>query len=79
MNLQDAKPVTNHILVSSTYVFFVFNSQTVVIDDVSAARVHKLLLIVTLVSNFPLLIVGLGAIMLAIFIILLYRARKQKV
>ncbi|KAF3849169.1 hypothetical protein F7725_015666 [Dissostichus mawsoni] len=51
---------------------------TVVIDDASAARVHKLLLIVTLVSNFPLLIVGLGAIMLAIFMILLYRAHKQK-
>ncbi|KAK5879060.1 hypothetical protein CesoFtcFv8_024405 [Champsocephalus esox] len=55
-----------------------FINETVVIDDASAARVHKLLLIVTLVSNFPLLIVGLGAIMLAIFIILLYRARKQK-
>ncbi|XP_033978750.1 lysosome membrane protein 2-like isoform X2 [Trematomus bernacchii] len=55
-----------------------FINETVVIDDASAARVHKLLLIVTLVSNFPLLIVGLGAIMLAIFIILLYRAHKQK-
>lgn len=56
-----------------------FNTQSVVIDDASAARVQKLLLIVTLVSNFPLIIVGLGALMLAIFIVLLIRARKQKV
>uniref|UniRef100_A0A8C3GC68 Lysosome membrane protein 2-like n=1 Tax=Cyclopterus lumpus TaxID=8103 RepID=A0A8C3GC68_CYCLU len=50
----------------------------VVIDDASAARVQKLLLIVTLVSNFPLFIVGLGVLMLAVFIVLLIRARKQK-
>ncbi|XP_063745278.1 lysosome membrane protein 2-like isoform X2 [Eleginops maclovinus] len=55
-----------------------FLNESVVIDDASAARVHKLLLIVTLVSNFPLIIVGLGAIMLAIFIILLLKARKHK-
>ncbi|XP_070706478.1 lysosome membrane protein 2-like isoform X2 [Pempheris klunzingeri] len=55
-----------------------FLNESVVIDDASAARVHKLLLIVTLVSNFPLIIVGLGAIMLAVLIILLVRARKQK-
>ncbi|KAM6976000.1 lysosome membrane protein 2-like [Tautogolabrus adspersus] len=55
-----------------------FLNESVVIDDASAARVHKLLLIVTLVSNFPLIIVGLGAIMLAVFILLLYRARQQK-
>lgn len=50
-----------------------------VIDDVSAARLHKLLLISTVVSNFPLIFVGLGAIMLGVLIILLVRARKQKV
>ncbi|XP_056287956.1 lysosome membrane protein 2-like isoform X2 [Pseudoliparis swirei] len=55
-----------------------FINESVVIDDASAARVHKLLLIVTLVSNFPLFIVGLGALLLAVFIILLIRARKQK-
>ncbi|KAM9338044.1 lysosome membrane protein 2-like isoform 2-T2 [Symphorus nematophorus] len=55
-----------------------FLNESVVIDDASAARVQKLLLIVTLVSNFPLIIVGLGGIMLAVFIILLVRARKQK-
>nr|BAM36398.1 CD36 antigen [Oplegnathus fasciatus] len=55
-----------------------FLNESVVIDDASAARVQKLLLIVTLVSNFPLVIVGLGAILLGVFIILLVRARKQK-
>ncbi|XP_032395478.1 lysosome membrane protein 2 isoform X2 [Etheostoma spectabile] len=55
-----------------------FLNESVVIDDASAARVHKLLLIVTLVSNFPLIIVGLGAILLVALIILLVRARKQK-
>lgn len=55
-----------------------FINESVTIDDASAARVHKLLLIVTLVSNFPLIIVGLGGIMLVVFILLLARARKQK-
>ncbi|XP_073333908.1 lysosome membrane protein 2-like isoform X2 [Pagrus major] len=55
-----------------------FLNESVVIDDASAARVQKLLLIVTLVSNFPLIIVGLGAIMLAILIVLLIRDRKKK-
>ncbi|XP_034751593.1 lysosome membrane protein 2 isoform X1 [Etheostoma cragini] len=55
-----------------------FLNESVVIDDASAARVNKLLLIVTLVSNFPLIIVGLGAILLVVLIILLVRARKQK-
>ena len=56
-----------------------FSFQTVVIDDASAAKLHKLLLIVMLVSNLPLLIVGMGAIMLLVFILLLIRARKHKV
>ncbi|XP_038590485.1 lysosome membrane protein 2-like isoform X1 [Micropterus salmoides] len=55
-----------------------FLNESVVIDDASAARVHKLLLIVTVVSNLPLIIVGLGAILLIVLIILLVRARKQK-
>uniref|UniRef100_A0A673AXN7 Scavenger receptor class B, member 2c n=1 Tax=Sphaeramia orbicularis TaxID=375764 RepID=A0A673AXN7_9TELE len=54
-----------------------FLNESVVIDDASAARVQKLLLIVTLVSNFPLIIVALGAIMLAVFLVLLVRARRQ--
>ncbi|XP_029372225.1 lysosome membrane protein 2 isoform X2 [Echeneis naucrates] len=55
-----------------------FLNESVVIDDASAARVQKLLLIVTLVSSFPLIIVGLGLIMLLVFIILLVRDRRQK-
>lgn len=55
-----------------------FLNESVIIDDASAARVHKLLLIVNLVSNFPLIIVGLGAIMLAVLVLLLVRARNQK-
>ncbi|KAM7392689.1 hypothetical protein PAMA_007691 [Pampus argenteus] len=55
-----------------------FINESVVIDDASVARVQKLLLIVTLVSHFPLIFVGLGAIMLVVLIILLLRARKQK-
>lgn len=54
-------------------------SQSVEIDDNSAARVQKLLLISNLVSNFPLFIVGLGVIMLLILIVLLVKARRQKV
>lgn len=53
--------------------------QSVVIDDASAAKVHKLLTIGNLVSNFPLIIMGLGGILLVVFILLLVRARKQKV
>lgn len=63
---------------NDTIIPVMFINESVVIDDASAARVHKLLLIVTLVSNFPLIIVALGAIMLVVFIILLVRARKQK-
>ncbi|XP_047227652.1 lysosome membrane protein 2-like isoform X2 [Girardinichthys multiradiatus] len=55
-----------------------FLNESVVIDDASAARVHKLLMIVNVVSNFPLIIVGLGGIMLIVFIILLIRAHQQK-
>lgn len=55
------------------------NKQSVEIDDASSERLKKLLLISNLVSNFPLVIVGLGVILLMIFVILLCRARKQKV
>ncbi|XP_061783430.1 lysosome membrane protein 2 isoform X2 [Nerophis lumbriciformis] len=55
-----------------------FLNESVVIDEASAARVHKLLMISTLVSNFPLIFVAMGGIMLLILIVLLMRARKQK-
>ncbi|XP_059213730.1 lysosome membrane protein 2-like isoform X2 [Centropristis striata] len=65
-------------LLNDTIFPVMFLNESVVIDDASAARVHKLLLIVKVVPNFPLFIVGLGGIMLAVLIILLVRARKQE-
>ncbi|KAM9306992.1 lysosome membrane protein 2-like isoform 2-T2 [Pholidichthys leucotaenia] len=64
--------------VNETVFPVMFLNESVVIDDVSAARVQKLLLIVKLVPNFPIVIVGLGGILLVVFIILLVRARKEK-
>lgn len=53
--------------------------QTATIDDESASQMKTLLLIVTLVSNFPLLIVGLGIILLLVLVILFCRNRQRKV
>lgn len=72
----------NHLLnnlMLGAFTCFRFPWKSVVIDDASAARVQKLLTISNVVSNLPLIIVALGAIMLAIFIVLLIRARQQKV
>ncbi|XP_077441939.1 lysosome membrane protein 2-like [Vanacampus margaritifer] len=55
-----------------------FLNESVVMDEASAARVHKLLTIVKVVSNFPLFFVALGAVMLLVLIVLLMRERKQK-
>lgn len=55
-----------------------FLNESVEIDDASSERLKKLLLISNLVSNFPLVIVGLGVILLMVFVILLCQARKQK-
>ncbi|XP_020325773.2 lysosome membrane protein 2 [Oncorhynchus kisutch] len=55
-----------------------FINETVVIDDTSAAKLQKLLLMVTLVSNFPLIIVGLGVLLLLVFICLIVCERKLK-
>uniref|UniRef100_A0A7N6BG47 Scavenger receptor class B, member 2a n=1 Tax=Anabas testudineus TaxID=64144 RepID=A0A7N6BG47_ANATE len=71
-------PVYIQNFLSVTYVVCFHTYKSVVIDDASAARVHKLLLIVNVASNFPLIIVGLGGILLLVFIILLIRARNQK-
>ncbi|XP_041107147.1 lysosome membrane protein 2-like [Polyodon spathula] len=55
-----------------------FINESVVIDDASAKRVRTLLLISTIVTNFPLIIVGFGALLLGVLIILLCRSRMQK-
>lgn len=53
--------------------------QTATIDDASASQMKTLLLIITIVSNFPVIIVGMGAILLLIFIFLVCRNRQRKV
>ncbi|KAL4660455.1 lysosome membrane protein 2-like [Arapaima gigas] len=63
---------------SETIFPIMFVNETFVIDDDSAANMRTMLLIVTLVSNFPLFIVGLGAILLLVFVILICRSRQKK-
>uniref|UniRef100_A0A671L772 Lysosome membrane protein 2-like n=1 Tax=Sinocyclocheilus anshuiensis TaxID=1608454 RepID=A0A671L772_9TELE len=53
-------------------------NETATIDDESAARMRTLLLIVTVMSNFPVIIVGLGAILLVVLIFLICRNRQRK-
>uniref|UniRef100_A0A9J8CIN4 Uncharacterized protein n=2 Tax=Cyprinus carpio TaxID=7962 RepID=A0A9J8CIN4_CYPCA len=57
---------------------FLLNFQTATIDDGSAAQMRTLLLIVTVVSNFPVIIVGLGVILLVVLIFLVCRNRQRK-
>ncbi|XP_017267884.1 lysosome membrane protein 2a isoform X2 [Kryptolebias marmoratus] len=69
-------PKTKHI--NETIFPIMFVNETATIDDDSAAQMRQLLLIVTLVSNFPLLIVGLGIILLLVLVILFCRNRQKK-
>ncbi|XP_067231942.1 lysosome membrane protein 2 [Chanodichthys erythropterus] len=69
-------PLTRNL--NGTIFPIVFLNESVVIDDASAARIHKLLLIVTLVSHFPLILATLGVILLSVAIILAYRFHKNK-
>ncbi|KAK2872216.1 hypothetical protein Q8A67_022113 [Cirrhinus molitorella] len=69
-------PLTRNL--NSTIFPIVFLNESVVIDDASAARIQKLLLIVTLVSNFPLVLVALGVILLLVCIILTIRFYQNK-
>ncbi|KAK9954920.1 hypothetical protein ABG768_014834 [Culter alburnus] len=69
-------PLTRNL--NGTIFPIVFLNESVVIDDASAARIHKLLLIVTLVSHFPLILATLGIILLSVAIILAYRFYKNK-
>ncbi|KAK0141327.1 Lysosome membrane protein 2 [Merluccius polli] len=69
-------PITK--TVNETIFPVMFLNESVEIDDASVERLKKLLLIVSLVSNFPLLILGLGAILLIIFIVLLVRTHRQQ-
>ncbi|XP_051963093.1 lysosome membrane protein 2-like [Xyrauchen texanus] len=53
-------------------------NETATIDDDSAAQMRTLLIIVTVVSNFPVIIVGLGVILLVVLIFLVCRNRQRQ-
>ncbi|MEQ2217587.1 hypothetical protein XENOCAPTIV_015648 [Xenoophorus captivus] len=65
-------------LINETIFPIMFVNETATIDDNSASQMRMLLLIVTLVSNFPLLIVGMGIILLLVLIVLFFRNRQKK-
>ncbi|XP_076006773.1 lysosome membrane protein 2a isoform X2 [Genypterus blacodes] len=69
-------PTTRFI--NETIFPIMFVNETATIDDDSASQMRTLLLIVTLVSNFPLLIVGLGLILLLVLVVLFCRNRQKK-
>uniref|UniRef100_A0A3B4WZ59 Scavenger receptor class B, member 2a n=1 Tax=Seriola lalandi dorsalis TaxID=1841481 RepID=A0A3B4WZ59_SERLL len=69
-------PKTKYI--NETIFPIMFVNETATIDDDSASQMRTLLLIVTLVSNFPLLIVGLGIILLLVLVVLFCRNRQKK-
>uniref|UniRef100_A0AAY4ERW3 Uncharacterized protein n=1 Tax=Denticeps clupeoides TaxID=299321 RepID=A0AAY4ERW3_9TELE len=56
-----------------------FLNESVVIDDASAAKLHKLLTVAKVVSYFPVLFLALGVLFLLIFLILVLRERKKMV
>uniref|UniRef100_A0A3Q2ST58 Scavenger receptor class B, member 2a n=1 Tax=Fundulus heteroclitus TaxID=8078 RepID=A0A3Q2ST58_FUNHE len=64
--------------INETIFPIMFVNETATIDDDSASQMRTLLLIVTLVSNFPLLIVGLGIILLLVLVVLFCRNRQKK-
>ncbi|XP_010875514.1 lysosome membrane protein 2a isoform X2 [Esox lucius] len=76
LNRVSGFPKTKHL--NETIFPIMFVNETATIDDDSAAQMRTLLLIVTLVSNFPLLIVGMGAILLVVLVILVCRSRQKK-
>ncbi|XP_073727741.1 lysosome membrane protein 2 [Misgurnus anguillicaudatus] len=69
-------PLTKNL--NNTIFPIAFMNESVLIDDASAARIQKLLLIVTLVTYFPLIFVALGVILLLITIILYIRTKQHK-
>ncbi|KAM8866134.1 lysosome membrane protein 2a [Synchiropus picturatus] len=64
--------------INETIFPIMFVNETATIDDESASQMRTLLLIVTLVSNFPLLIVGMGLILLLVLVVLFCRKRQKK-
>ncbi|XP_076127297.1 lysosome membrane protein 2a [Alosa pseudoharengus] len=76
LNRVSGFPKTKHF--NGTIFPIMYVNETATIDDESAAQMRTLLLIVTLVSNFPLIIVGMGAILLLVLIFLVCRSRQRK-
>ncbi|XP_005801042.1 lysosome membrane protein 2-like isoform X1 [Xiphophorus maculatus] len=64
--------------INETIFPIMFVNETATIDDDSASQMRTLLLILTLVSNFPLIIVGLGIILLLVLVVLFCRNRQKK-
>lgn len=69
-------PMTRNL--ESTIFPIIFLNESVVIDNASAERIQKLLLVVTLVSHFPLILVALGVILLIVAVILAVRYYQNK-
>lgn len=67
---------TKHLNTTIFPMFFL--NETVVIDDASAARVNKLLMITNIASNFPIFIIGLGGLLVIVLLILIIRLRRRK-
>lgn len=55
-----------------------FLNESVVIDEPSAQKLHKLLFVVSMAPYFPLILVALGVILLMIGGLLLYRSKQKK-
>ncbi|CAL8263156.1 unnamed protein product [Boreogadus saida] len=65
-------------LIQETIFPIMFVNETATIDDDSASQMRTLLLIVTLVSNFPLLIIAMGLLLLLVLVVLFCRNRQRK-
>uniref|UniRef100_A0A3B1J8D8 Scavenger receptor class B, member 2c n=1 Tax=Astyanax mexicanus TaxID=7994 RepID=A0A3B1J8D8_ASTMX len=69
-------PMTRNL--NGTVFPVMFLNESVVIDDASAARLHKLLTIAFIAANFPFILVALGVILLLISILLYIRSCQKK-
>lgn len=69
-------PITKGLNTTVFPLFFL--NETVVVDDASAARLHKLLLIAKIGSNFPVFIIALGALLVIILLIIIIRLHMKK-
>lgn len=65
-------------LIKETIFPIMYINETATIDDASAAQMRMLLLIVKLASNSPVLIVGLGGILLVVLVVLVYKDHQKK-